>query len=38
VIVMGMIGSGRRVVQEKCAICDKTFPEDQLELTPYKKN
>lgn len=36
-IVMGMIGSGRRVTQEKCAICDKTFPEDQLELTPYKK-
>jgi len=37
VIVMGMIGSGRRIIQQKCAICAKTFPEDQLELTPYKK-
>ena len=37
-IVMGVaIGSGRRDVQEKCTLCQKTFPEDQLELAPYPK-
>jgi len=34
---MGVIGSGRRETQEKCVICNKTFPEDQLELSPYEK-
>lgn len=34
---MGVIGSGRRETQEKCVVCNKTFPEDQLELSPYEK-
>jgi len=34
---MGMIGIGRRESQEKCTVCEKTFPEDELELTPYSK-
>lgn len=36
-IDMGMIGIGRRETQEKCTVCEKTFPEDELELTPYDK-
>jgi len=34
---MGMIGANRNIGQEKCVICEKTFPEDQLELEPYNK-
>lgn len=34
---MGVVGSRRRETQEKCAVCEKTFSEDQLELTPYTK-
>ena len=34
---MGVVGSRRREIQEKCAVCEKTFSEDKLELTPYTK-
>jgi len=32
-----VIGSGRRKLNEKCVICEKTFPEDELVLEPYNK-
>lgn len=34
---MGQIGANRRNIQEKCIVCEKTFPEDELELHPYDK-
>jgi len=35
---MGLvIGAGRRKLNEKCVICEKTFPEDELVLEPYNK-
>lgn len=34
---MGLIGAGRIERQEKCAVCQKTFLEDELELHPYPK-
>ncbi len=34
---MGIIGAHRRKLNEKCVVCEKTFPEDELELKPYEK-
>jgi len=35
---MGLvIGAGRRKLNEKCVVCEKTFPEDELELKAYDK-
>lgn len=35
---MGLvIGAGRRQLNEKCIICENTFPEDELELLPCAK-
>ncbi len=34
---MRNVGANRRVGQEKCVICEKTFSEDELELEPYNK-
>ena len=34
---MGLIGADRREVMEKCVSCEKTFPEDELDLQPYEK-
>ena len=32
---MGLVGAGRNERQEKCVVCQKTFEEDELRLTPY---
>jgi len=32
---MGQVGAGRIDRQEKCVVCQKTFEEDELILTPY---
>ena len=34
---MGLIGAGRVDRNEKCISCQKTFPEDELQLKPYHK-
>lgn len=34
---MGQIGVGQTENKEKCVMCERTFEEDQLTLTPYEK-
>lgn len=34
---MGIIGINKSNSVEKCVVCQKTFPEDELELEPYNK-